>query len=146
MTAAVVLPSIKTRVHELLMQRGTWMTRPQLEMAIKAAGPVPKYAVEDALVDLVIEMAVVYRDDVGYRLSGHPLAREAAKQLSSTGAARSVCSRVVNHETILGIAEKRHGLGLVMYALALPAPKTPEQIQAHLEMTIDFLTRKETTA
>ena len=135
---------MKTRVYELLMQRGTWVTRPQLEMAIKAAGPVPKHAVEDALADLVIELAVVYREDVGYRLSGHPVAREAAKLLSSTGSARSVCSKVVNHETILGIAEKRHGLGLVMYALALPAPKTPEQIQAHLAMTIDFLTRPAT--
>lgn len=132
---------IKQQLQRRLMAAGTWMRRAELTMGCRASS----LAIEDALADLVIERQAVYRDDVGYRLSGTPLSRQAAKQLLEKGLTRAVCGRQVKDEYLVGVAEQRAELGLVMYELAMPMPAGgPEFVAQHLrqvDAVIEFTTR-----
>lgn len=132
---------LKTVLLRRLMASGTWMRRAELTQGCSTS----PLAIEDALADLVIDRQAVYRDDVGYRLSGTPLARQAAKTLLEKGLARAVCGRQVKDEYLVGVAEQQAELGLVMYELAMPMPASgPEFVAEHLrqvDAVIEFSTR-----
>lgn len=132
---------LKAVMLERLMDCGTWMDR----HALAANASLCAMAIDDALADLVIEGKAEYREHVGYRLAGTPVARRAVRMLQREKVSRAVYSQQVGKEYRVGVAERREGadaLGVVMYELALPmpapGPKAAQQHLAQVQALCDF--------
>ena len=124
---------IKMQLLRRLVAAGTWQRRDVLAHRLENS-PVATLLVEDALADLVVEGKAVYRADVGYRLSGTALCRQAAKTLQTDKLARAVCAKQVGREYLVGVAQAHKDLGMVMYELAMPMPEPgPEALTQHLK-------------
>ena len=118
------------RMLKRLVASGTWVDRADLTAGLNAGVE----AVEDALADLVLEGHAEYREAVGYRLAGSPMAREAARLLVREKVQRAVTGRQVGREYRVGVAERRADLGVVMFELALPLPEPgPGALEVHLK-------------
>jgi len=120
--------SLKTVMHERLMDSGSWLSRDALASNASTSPP----AIDDALADLVMEGKAEFRQAVGYRLVGSELVRAAVKKLRAEGLSRQVLGRQVKAEYRVGVAERHDVLGLVMYELALPMPPDgPDHLNQH---------------
>lgn len=118
------------RMLKRLVLAGAWVEREALVQGLSSCEP----AIEDALADLVLEGHAEYREAVGYRLAGAPMAREAARMLVRDKVQRAVTGRQVGDRYQVGVAERRGQLGVVMYELALPLPEPgPDSLEAHLK-------------
>jgi hypothetical protein len=78
-------------------------------------------AIEDALADLVVDGQVEYRAQLGYRLAGTALCREAARKLKTDKCQRAVKAVPFEGGYRIGVAELRDRVGLVLYELEVPA-------------------------
>lgn len=124
------LRPLDMRLVDALADSADWMTPNALQVAVRCS----KVALEDALSDLVIEGRVTWRENVGYRLSATQLCRLAAQQMRRRGLKAAVMGRVEGGEYLVGVAEQRSDIGLVMYELALPLPAPgPDFLEAHLK-------------
>lgn len=119
------------------MASGTWMNREQLS---DGASSSPA-AIDDALADLVLEKKADYRQGVGYRLAGGQMAREAGKVLARDGTRRSMAGAMVKDEYRVGVAERTDTLGVLMFELALPKPRTLDEQLRQVQALGGFLTK-----
>lgn len=125
--------TIKMQLLRRLVAAGTWQRREVLSHRLEKS-PLSTLLVEEALADLVVEGKAVYRADVGYRLSGTALCRQAAKELQEKGLARAVHAKQEGQEYLVGVAQAHKELGMVMYELAMPIPAAgPEFIPQHMK-------------
>lgn len=124
---------IKLQLLRRLVAAGTWQRREVLAHRLETS-PMAKLLVEEALADLLVEGKAVYRADVGYRLSGTALCRQAAKEMQEKKLARAVRSKQVGQEYLVGVAQAHQTLGMVMYELAMPMPAAgPDFIAQHMK-------------
>lgn len=115
---------------DALIEGGTWMTRDELQVVADCS----RVAVDDALADLVAEQKVTWRENVGYRLAGTVVCRRAAQLMRAKGKKAAVVGVQHKGQYLVGVAETRAELGLVMYELSMPMPEPgPEALTQHLE-------------
>lgn len=118
------------RLLDALIAGGSWMTRD----ALQAAANCSQLAVDNALADLVTEQKVTWRENVGYRLAGTAVCRRAAQLMRAKGKKAAVVGMQHKGQYLVGVAETRAELGLVMYELSMPMPEPgPEALTRHLE-------------
>jgi hypothetical protein len=121
---------------DTLIDSGTWMTREDLHVQLPDHSDV---AMDDAIADLVIEGKADWRENVGYRLAGAPVARRAAQRLhrAPAGTKRFSLAIRLNDGFHIGVAEERADLGRVMYELALPPAAPGEDELDHLQRQVE---------
>lgn len=131
-------PQITRPLRSVMLERliavGQWVDSATLSRGASTS----QVAIEDVMADLVIEGLAEYRQEMGYRLAGTPVARRAAKRLLWSKSDRAVQGEQVGSEYRVGVAERRLStggeLGLVMYELALPLPVPgPKGVKEHMK-------------
>jgi hypothetical protein len=117
------------RLLNALIDAGTWLSRDELQ----APQNCSTVALDDALADLVMEGAIDFRRNVGYRLAGTGACRRAAQLMRREGKRAAAIGVPHKDGYRVGVAEQRAEIGLVMYELALPLPAPQEDaLQHHL--------------
>lgn len=121
--------TLKDRMHRRLMLAVRWVSGVELAEGLSTSAP----AIEDALADLVLEGLAEFDPDLGYRLSGSQLCRDALRSLTRGKLQRAVAGQSFLDCYRIAVAEHRQGFGLVTYELEFPNPPDgPDFLDLHM--------------
>ena len=127
--------TLKDQMLARLMTATGWLQGSELAQGLSGN----RLAIEDALADLVLEKTADYKAQVGYRLAGTALCRQALRALKKRGGHQHVQSQVFEGVCRVGVAEQREGLGTVMYELEMPLPPAGPDFMAQYQRQINGL-------
>lgn len=135
---------LKDRMLQRLLQATGWTGGAALASGLSTCPT----AIEDALADLVVGQLAEYRAGAGYRVNGSVLCRTAMRkliqQLKAGQGHMVVEGQPFGDVYRWGVAEKRPGVGLVMYELEAPFPPDLGPQMALMDGFLQALERKTT--